>query len=177
MKLPYSLKILHASTLTAMLSWNYPVCHLFMWSLPACPPHKLEPSLGVCRISEPRMAPGSRKGLRTTCRRKERKKGGNRKKSVYWALTYYMSLTTEFISTCLAARILSVPFISMESGSLTIWWSWSRSLGLNTPVTVYWLATPVWRRTGHLLSRNLTCSSLWHLKVGGIYYCIWRNWG
>lgn len=34
--------------------------------------------------------------------------------------TYYMSLTTEFISTCPAAGILSVPFISMESGSLNI---------------------------------------------------------
>ena len=79
MKLPYSLKILHPSTLTAMLSWNYPVCHLFTWSLPACAPHEPEPFLGVCRISEPRMASGCRKGLRTACRRKERREetGGN----------------------------------------------------------------------------------------------------
>ena len=34
--------------------------------------------------------------------------------------TYYMSLTTEFMSTCLAAGILSVPFTSMGSGSLNI---------------------------------------------------------
>lgn len=117
MKLPYSLKILHPSTLTAMLSWNYPVCHLFTWSLPACAPHKLEPFLGVCRISEPRMAPGCRKGLRTACRRKERREetGGN-----VCAEHTCMSLTTEFMSTCLAAGILSVPFTSMGSGSLNI---------------------------------------------------------